>query len=144
MPVLCLTPCSGSFWIGDLYFINFTVLCWRRTDYLTLKYAILAWGAEGNGDLVSPGRTLYLALNCLKEFRKGAFASVAINKDPFQGLRVSSFVTLRNEFSENKLVLTKQETLLGRGTWVENSRIREPRRTALPCGWQSLVLWWWD
>ena len=41
-------------------------------------------------------------------------------------------------------VLTKQEILLGKGTRVESSRVREPRRTALPCGSQSLVLWWWD
>lgn len=27
--------------------------------------------------------------------------------------------------------LTKQETLLGRGSWVENSKVSEPRRTAL-------------
>ena len=29
-------------------------------------------------------------------------------------------------------MLTKQETLLGRGAWVESSRVREPRRTTLP------------
>ena len=29
-------------------------------------------------------------------------------------------------------MLTKQETLLGRGTQVESNRIRESRRTALP------------
>ena len=29
-------------------------------------------------------------------------------------------------------MLTKQETLLGKGTGVESSRVREPRRTALP------------
>ena len=29
-------------------------------------------------------------------------------------------------------MLTKQEILLGRDTWVESSRVREPRRTALP------------
>ena len=29
-------------------------------------------------------------------------------------------------------MLTKQEILLGRGTWVERCRVREPRRTALP------------
>ena len=29
---------------------------------------------------------------------------------------------------------TKQETLLGRGAPVESSRVREPRRTALPGG----------
>ena len=62
---------------------------------------------------------MYLTLNCLKEFRKGAFASVTIKRDPFQGLRVGSCLTLRNELAENTLVLTKQETLLGRGAWVE-------------------------
>ena len=34
-------------------------------------------------------------------------------------------------------MLTKQEILLGKGTWVESSRVREPRRTALPHGSQS-------
>ena len=29
-------------------------------------------------------------------------------------------------------MLTKQEILLGKGTQVESSRVREPRRTALP------------
>ena len=29
-------------------------------------------------------------------------------------------------------MLTKQEILLRKGTWVESSRVREPRRTALP------------
>ena len=33
-------------------------------------------------------------------------------------------------------MLTEQEILMGRGTWVESSRVREPRRTALPCGSQ--------
>ena len=28
--------------------------------------------------------------------------------------------------------------------WVESSRVREPRRTALPPGSQSLILWCWD
>ena len=37
-------------------------------------------------------------------------------------------------------VLTKQEILLGKGTQVESSRVREPRRTALPHGSQSQVL----
>ena len=46
-----------------------------------------------------------------------------------------SFLTLRNELSE----LIKQETLLGRGTRAESRRVREPRRTALPCGSTSQV-----
>ena len=38
---------------------------------------------------------------------------------------------------------TKQETLLEKDTRAESSRVREPRRTALPHGSQSLVLCWW-
>ena len=41
-------------------------------------------------------------------------------------------------------MLTKQEILLRKGTQVKSSRVREPRRTALPCGSQSQVLWLWD
>ena len=61
--------------------------------------------------------------------------------DPFQGLKLGSCLTLRNELSEETHVLTKQEILLGKGTRVESSRVREPRRTALPRGSQSRVLW---
>ena len=60
--------------------------------------------------------------------------------DPFQGPKLDSYLTLGNELSEETHVLTKQEILLGKGTRVESSRVREPRRTAL----QSRVLWWWD
>ena len=38
-------------------------------------------------------------------------------------------------------MLTKQEILLGKGTREESRRMREPRRTALPRGSQSWVLW---
>ena len=31
-------------------------------------------------------------------------------------------------------MLTKQEILLGKGTGVESSGVREPRRTAVSCG----------
>ena len=61
--------------------------------------------------------------------------------DPFQGPRVGSCLTLRNELSKETQVLTKQETLLGKGAWAESSRVRETRRTALPRGSQSQVLW---
>ena len=61
--------------------------------------------------------------------------------DPFQGPKLGSCLTLRNELSEETHVLTKQEILLGKGTRVENRRAREPRRTALPRGSQSQVLW---
>ena len=54
--------------------------------------------------------------------------------DPFQGLKLGSCLTLGNELYEETRVLTKQEILLGKGTCVESSRVREPRRTALPRG----------
>ena len=64
-------------------------------------------------------------------------------RDPFQGPKLSFCLTLRNELSEETHVLTKQEILLGKGTRVESSRVREPRRTVLPCGSQSgfMVKW---
>ena len=48
--------------------------------------------------------------------------------------KLGSCLTLGNELSEETHALTKQEILLGKGTRVESSRVREPRRTALPCG----------
>ena len=50
-------------------------------------------------------------------------------EDAFQGLKLGSCLTLGNELSEETYVLTKQEILLGKGTRMESSRIREPRRT---------------
>ena len=87
-----------------------------------------------------------------KTFRKhqffGAQASLWSNccrkGGPFQGLKLGSCLTLGNELSEETHVLTKQEILLGKGTQVESSRVREPRRTALLHDSQSRVLWWWD
>ena len=49
--------------------------------------------------------------------------------DPFQGPKLGSCLTLGNELSEETHLLTKQEILLGKGTRVESSRVREPRRT---------------
>ena len=60
---------------------------------------------------------------------------------PFQGPKLGSCLTLGNELSEETHVLTKQEILLGKGIRVETSRVREPRRTALPRGSQSQDLW---
>jgi len=58
--------------------------------------------------------------------------------DPFQGPKLGSCLTLRNELSEETHVLTKQEILLEKSTQVESSRVREPRRTALPAAWLAV------
>ena len=50
---------------------------------------------------------------------------------PLPSPKLGSCLTLGNELSEETHVLTKQEILLGKGTRVESSRVREPRRTAL-------------
>ena len=55
------------------------------------------------------------------------------------GLKVGSYLTLGNELSEETHLLTKQEILLGKDTRVENSKAREPRKTALPVS--KTVLW---
>ena len=62
-------------------------------------------------------------------------------ENPFQGPKVGSCLTLGNELSGETHVLTKHEILLGKGTQVESSRVREPRRTALPHVSKSWVLW---
>ena len=59
--------------------------------------------------------------------------------DPFQGLKLGSCLTLGDELSKETHVLTKQAILLGMGTGVESSRVREPRRTALPHGSENLM-----
>ena len=46
--------------------------------------------------------------------------------DPFQGPKLGSCLTLRNELSKETHGLTKQAILLGRGTQVGSSRLREP------------------
>ena len=38
----------------------------------------------------------------------------------------------------------KPRDFTGKGPRVDSSKVREPRRTALPHGPQSRVLWWWD
>ena len=62
-------------------------------------------------------------------------------RDPFQGLKLGSCLTLRNELSEETHLLTKQEISLGKGSQVKSCRVREPRRIALSRGLQSWVLW---
>ena len=44
-----------------------------------------------------------------------------MGRDPFQGPKLGSCLTLGNELSEETHVLTKQEILLGKGTRVERA-----------------------
>ena len=62
-------------------------------------------------------------------------------RDPSQGQRVGSCLTFRNELCEETHMLRKQESFLGRGAQGQSSGETEPRRTVLPRGSSSRVLW---
>ena len=90
---------------------------------------------------VTPWTSAYQAPPSMGFSRQEYWSGVPLpSGDPFQGPKLGSCLTLGNELSEETHVLTKQEILLGRGTRVESSMVREPRRTALLRGSQSLVL----
>ena len=56
---------------------------------------------------------------------------------PLQGPKLGSYLAPGNELPEETHALTRQEIVLGKGTRVESSRVRESRRTAVLCGLQS-------
>ena len=58
-------------------------------------------------------------------------------RGPFPGPETGLF---GKELSEETHA-DKARDFIGKGTRVESSRVREARRTALPCGSQSQVLW---
>ena len=61
--------------------------------------------------------TLYRALLQFKAtLTPFSLWSCCRKEDPFQGPKLGSCLTLRNELSEETHVLTKQEILLGKGT----------------------------
>ena len=53
---------------------------------------------------------------------------------------MGSCLILRNELYVETHMLTKQEILFGRGPWAKTSKVREPRRTALPRGFMVMEL----
>ena len=59
---------------------------------------------------------------------------------PLPGPETGLLSNTRKWIVEETHVLTKQEILLGKGTRVESSRVREPRRTALSSDSQSRVM----
>ena len=90
--------------------------------------------ATGSGPLAGKLALEYPEWSGCQSQQRRVPARVAIccrKRDPFQGPKPGSCLTLGNELSEETHVLTKQEILLGKGTRGESSRVREPRRAAL-------------
>ena len=119
-----------------------TMACCPRQEEIRDKRVPVA--AAGSGPLAGKLAPEYLEWSGCQSQRKRVPARIAIccrKADPFQGPKLGSCLTLGNELSKKTHVLTKQEILFGKGTQAESSRVREPRRTALPRGSQSRVLW---
>ena len=57
---------------------------------------------------------------------------------------MGSYLTLGGKLSEETHELTKHEIFWEGVSQAEDSRVREPSRTALPHGSWSQVLWRWD
>lgn len=65
-------------------------------------------------------------------------------EDPSQGPRAGSYLIFRNELSGGETYVDRVRDFIGKGTaQAESSRVREPKRTALPHCWKYQVLWWW-
>ena len=62
----------------------------------------------------------------------GTVRTVAGKETPSRSPKWALVLTLGNELSEEIHTLTKQEILLEKRALVESSRVRKPRRTALP------------
>ena len=81
--------------------------------------------AVGSGPLAGKLAPEYPEWSGCQSQQRRVLARIAIccrKTDPFQGLKLGSCLTLGNELSEETNVLTKQETLLGKGARVESSR----------------------
>ena len=132
------------FFGGNNSFIYFTYfwLCWVYIAVQRLSLVAMCRGYYHCGAQTSHCS----GFSCCRSWVLGSQASITLLQegDPFQGPKLGFCLTLGNELSEETHVLTKHEILLWKGAWGESSRVRESRRTALPCGSQSQVLWWWD
>ena len=88
--------------------------------------------AAGSGPLAGKLAPEYPEWSGCQSQRRGVPTRVTIccrKVDPFQGLKLGSCLTLGNELSEETRA-DKARDFIGQGTWVESSRVREPRRTA--------------
>ena len=95
-------------------------------------------GTKGSGPLAGNLAPEYPEWSGCQSQRRRVPTRVAIccrKGDPFQGPKLGSCLTLGNELSQETHVLTKQKNLLGKGTRVESSRVREPSTHLWPKYW---------
>ena len=77
---------------------------------------------------------------------RSSFFSILLLQEgvPLPGPETGLLPNTRKWIVRGDTCADKARDFIGKGTRVESRRVREPRRTALPHGSQSWVLWWWD
>ena len=103
----------------------FKLWCWRR-------FLKVPWKARRSNQSILKEINLEYSLEVLQE------------GGPLPGPETGLLSNTQKWIVRGVTCADKQEILSGKGTQVESSRVREPRRTALSHGLQSGVLWWWD
>ena len=111
-------------------------------------YICIWWPAFGRilPSLLSCSKMLAFIIWHIKHYSFSSFSglqahnSFHVLQDGGSLPRPKTGLTFGNELSEETHVLTKQEILLGKGTQVESSRVKEPRRTAPGFWWYRDLL----
>ena len=103
----------------------FYITCWHYFIYFWTCVLVESWSNSNMGMWV------YLL------FSESLWPYEVQEGGPLPGPKMHSCLTLGNK-SEEIHAMTKQGILLGRGSQEESSRVREPRRTALPALSSSL------
>ena len=104
--VSCSLPCQGTL-----------ASCPRQEETRGKRVPV---AAAGSGPLAGKLAPEYPKWSGCQSQQRRVPVRVAIccrKADPFQGPKLGSCLTLGNELSEETHMLTKQETLLGKGTW---------------------------
>ena len=97
------------------------------------------WLVLITGPFTCPLGSILIPLNLILENHLLPGSFCCRKRDPFQGLRVGSCLTLGNELSKDRYKMTKKKKKkrpYWEGVPGEGSRVRETRRTALPRGSQ--------
>ena len=99
----------------------------------TKEWEATLWDLMNRSILLLFWKSIYFEIYRTKYTSKAQLVELLQEGGPLLGPETGLLLTLGNELSEETHVLTKQESLLGKGTRAESSRVREPR-TALSHG----------
>ena len=121
---------------------------WNQWCHLTISSSVIPFSSCSQS-LPASGSFPVSLLFALGGQSIGASASASVLLlqvgGPLPGPKTGLLSNTRKWIVQGDTCADHVRDFLGKGgTQVESSRVREPRRTALPGGSQSRVLWWWD